>query len=213
MSPAEIVTSGPLLFAFGIALAAGFLSFLSPCVLPLMPGYMSYMTGMTGDQIEQGHGRRRALAAALLFTAGFTFVFTSTIFALQTLGRGLLEYGPAIEAAVGVLMIAMGLVYMGAIPFGRGFQVKWRPAAGLAGAPAFGAVFAISWIPCISPVLAAVTGLSFVQGGTARGLALIVAYCLGLGIPFVLMALGMDAATRALGFFRRHGKAITPPAA
>ncbi|WP_025273114.1 cytochrome c biogenesis CcdA family protein [Haloglycomyces albus] len=209
MSPAEIITAGPIVYAIAIAAGAGLLSFISPCCLPLMPGYLSYITGLTGDQLERGGRKGRVLAGALLFIAGFTFVFTSTVFALQTVGKHLLGNGTTIEVIVGGLMILMGLMFSGLIPFGRGFQIKWRPAAGLTGAPIFGAVFAISWVPCISPVLAAVTGLAYVQGGTTRGLALVIAYCLGLGIPFLLLALGFQKATRAFRFLRSHTRVIT----
>ncbi|GAB3998150.1 cytochrome c biogenesis CcdA family protein [Glycomyces albus] len=209
MNLADIVTSGPLLLGVAIAVLAGVVSFASPCCLPLMPGYVSYVTGLSGSEIAAGDRRGRVLTGAVLFVAGFTAVYILTVFALQTIGRSLLTNGTVIETVVGVLMIAMGIMFIGAIPMGRGFQLRWRPAVGLAGAPVFGAVFAISWIPCVSPVLAAVTGFAYIQDGAARGITLIIAYCLGLGIPFIAIALGMHKLNRAVGFLRRHGRAIS----
>ncbi|RRR96515.1 cytochrome c biogenesis CcdA family protein [Glycomyces terrestris] len=214
MNPAETAASGPLLLAFGVAALAGLVSFASPCTLPLMPGYVSYVTGMSGSELAAKGGtatdRRtgRVLTGALLFVAGFTAVYTVVVFALQTAGRALLQNTAALETAAGVVMIAMGLMFIGLIPTRGGFAPKWRPAVGLAGAPLFGAVFALSWIPCTSPVLAAITSLAVVQDGTARGVGLMIAYCAGLGAPFVLFAVGMHRLARALDFLKRHGRAI-----
>jgi cytochrome c-type biogenesis protein len=211
VSPAETAASGPLLLAFGIAALAGLVSFASPCTLPLMPGYVSYVTGMSGQELDQdGRARRtgRILTGALLFVAGFTAVYTTVVFALQTAGRALLTNTSTLETVAGIVMIAMGLMFIGLIPARGGFAPKWRPAVGLAGAPLFGAVFALSWIPCTSPVLAAITSLAVIQDGTARGVGLMIAYCAGLGAPFVLFAVGMHRLAGALDFLKRHGRAI-----
>lgn len=213
MNLAETAASGPLIVAFGVAALAGLVSFASPCTLPLMPGYVSYVTGLSGDELAaqdqaDGHRRGRILTGALLFVAGFTAVYTTIVFALQSAGRALLANSAALETTAGVLMIAMGLMFIGLVPFGRGYAPRWRPAVGLAGAPLFGAVFALSWIPCTSPVLAAITGLAVIQDGTARGVGLMVAYCAGLGLPFILFAVGMHRLARAFDFMRRHGRAI-----
>ncbi|MQM26401.1 cytochrome c biogenesis CcdA family protein [Glycomyces albidus] len=217
MNPAETAASGPLLLAFGVAALAGLVSFASPCTLPLMPGYVSYVTGMSGAELAgsaAGGGtttdRRtgRVLAGALLFVAGFTAVYTVVVFALQSAGRALLQNTQVLETAAGIVMIAMGAMFIGLIPTRGGFVPKWRPAVGLAGAPLFGAVFALSWIPCTSPVLAAITSLAVIQDGTARGVGLMIAYCAGLGAPFVLFAVGMHRLARALDFLKRHGRAI-----
>jgi cytochrome c-type biogenesis protein len=215
VNAAETAASGPLLLAFGIAALAGLVSFASPCTLPLMPGYVSYVTGLSGQELTTGdtespRGRRhgRILAGALLFVAGFTAVYTTVVFALQSAGRALLANSTVLETVVGVFMIAMGLMFIGLIPSNRGFAPRWRPAVGLAGAPLFGAVFALSWIPCTSPVLAAITSLAVIQDGTARGVGLMIAYCFGLGLPFVLFAVGMHRLAKALDFMRRHGRAI-----
>jgi cytochrome c-type biogenesis protein len=211
VNPAETAASGPLLLAFGIAALAGLVSFASPCTLPLMPGYVSYVTGMSGQELDQdGRARRtgRILTGALLFVAGFTAVYTTVVFALQSAGRALLTNTSMLETVAGIVMIAMGLMFIGLIPTRGGFAPKWRPAVGLAGAPLFGAVFALSWIPCTSPVLAAITSLAVIQDGTARGVGLMIAYCAGLGAPFVLFAVGMHRLAGALDFLKRHGRAI-----
>lgn len=212
MNPAETAASGPLLLAFGVAALAGLVSFASPCTLPLMPGYVSYVTGMSGQELDREHGRDRrtgrVLTGALLFVAGFTAVYTTVVFALQTAGRALLTNTSTLETIAGVVMIAMGLMFIGLIPTRGGFAPKWRPAVGLAGAPLFGAVFALSWIPCTSPVLAAITSLAVIQDGSARGIGLMIAYCAGLGAPFVLFAVGMHRLAGALDFLKRHSRAI-----
>ncbi|MEU6858765.1 cytochrome c biogenesis protein CcdA [Glycomyces sp. NPDC046736] len=215
MNPAETAASGPLLLAFGIAALAGLVSFASPCTLPLMPGYVSYVTGMSGGELQSAAGevkvRRtgRVLTGALLFVAGFTAVYTTVVFALQSAGRALLTNTDVLELVAGIVMIAMGLMFIGLIPTRGGYAPKWRPAVGLAGAPLFGAVFALSWIPCTSPVLAAITSLAVIQDGTARGVGLMIAYCVGLGAPFVLFAVGMHRLAGALDFLKRHGRAIS----
>jgi cytochrome c-type biogenesis protein len=212
MNPAETAASGPLLLAFGVAALAGLVSFASPCTLPLMPGYVSYVTGMSGQELDREDGRDRrtgrVLIGALLFVAGFTAVYTTVVFALQSAGRALLTNSSTLETVAGIVMIAMGLMFIGLIPTRGGFAPKWRPAVGLAGAPLFGAVFALSWIPCTSPVLAAITSFAVVQDGSARGIGLMIAYCAGLGAPFVLFAVGMHRLAGALDFLKRHGRAI-----
>ena len=207
---AETAASGPLLLAFGVAALAGVVSFASPCTLPLMPGYVSYVTGMSGEELAVGENRRRGriLLGSVLFVAGFTAVYTTVVFALQSAGRALLTNTSTLETVAGVVMMAMGLMFIGLMPLGRGFAPRWRPAVGLAGAPLFGAVFALSWIPCTSPVLAAITSLAVIQDGTARGVGLMIAYCAGLGLPFILFAVGMHRLARALDFIKRHGRAV-----
>lgn len=209
MNPAETAASGPLLLAFGVAALAGLVSFASPCTLPLMPGYVSYVTGMSGQELAKDRRVGRVLVGALLFVAGFTAVYTTVVFALQSAGRALLTNSSTLETVAGVVMIAMGLMFIGLIPTRGGFAPKWRPAIGLAGAPLFGAVFALSWIPCTSPVLAAITSLAVIQDGTGRGIGLMIAYCAGLGAPFVLFAVGMHRLAGALDFLKRHGRAIS----
>ncbi|MFV2102028.1 cytochrome c biogenesis CcdA family protein [Micromonospora sp. LOL_024] len=249
----QLAESGPLLLALGAAALAGLVSFLSPCVLPLMPGYLSYVTGLAGvdlegrderkappltPPVEQGapvntaaggeypgggvgtavreDGRSgaavkgRVLAGTLLFIAGFTTVFTTTAILFSSIGRIFFDYERALEIAVGGLIVVLGLGYLGVLPgFQREFRINRLPTAGLLGAPVLGAVFALSWVPCTGPTLAAVLGMATTSGQTDRAVVLAVAYCLGLGIPFIVFGLGFE---RLLGVFRtvrRHSRWVT----
>ena len=205
---AEIARGGPLVLAIGVAALAGLVSFLSPCVLPLVPGYLSYVTGLAGADLEDTHGRRgRIVAGVLLFVAGFTAVFTVTGVLAAGIGRVLLSHARVVEVVVGVVVVVLGVGFLGLVP---GLQREWRvhalPAAGLAGAPVFGAVFALGWAPCVGPTLAAVLGLAAVNGSPSRAVLLTVAYCFGLGIPFLAFGLGFR---RLIGAFRRNGRWVT----
>jgi cytochrome c-type biogenesis protein len=197
---AGIAESGPLLLAIGVAALAGLVSFLSPCVLPLVPGYLSYVTGLAGADLDSGARRGRVLAGTLLFVAGFAAVFVLTSVAAAQFGRALLVHSRVAEIVVGVLIVVLGAAFLGVIP---GLQREWRihrlPSAGLIGAPVFGAVFALSWTPCLGPTLGAVLGLAAIGGSTARAVTLALAYCLGLGLPFIVFGLGFR---RLLGLFR-----------
>ncbi|TDC64918.1 cytochrome c biogenesis protein CcdA [Micromonospora sp. KC207] len=259
----DIASSGPLLLAIGAAALAGLVSFLSPCVLPLVPGYLSYVTGLAGADlesarkgplstppVEQGHpvdtpgggqaagggdghpagparsgdtaggvavreraaertrkGRRpgavvkgRILAGTLLFIAGFTAVFTATAILFASVGRVFIQYERQLEIGVGALIVVLGLAFVGVLPgLQREFRIHRLPAAGLLGAPVFGAVFALSWMPCTGPTLAAVLGMATPGGQLDRAVVLAVAYCLGLGVPFVVFGLAFH---RLLGVFR-----------
>ncbi|TNH23830.1 cytochrome c biogenesis protein CcdA [Micromonospora orduensis] len=219
----ELALSGPLLLAIGAAALAGLVSFLSPCVLPLVPGYLSYVTGLAGADLD---GRRppadpapggaggvavrertaaaavkgRVLAGTLLFIAGFTVVFVATAILFAGIGRVFFEYERQLEIVVGALIIVLGLGYLGMIPaLQREFRISRLPSAGLLGAPVFGAVFALSWVPCTGPTLGAVMGMAATSGQSDRAVVLAVAYCLGLGLPFVVFGLGFQ---RLLGVFR-----------
>lgn len=209
-SLAQSVTDGPLLVAIGVALLAGFVSFASPCVLPLVPGYVSYVTGMTGATRAAEAPRWRVVAGAGLFVAGFTAVFTLIGATIGGAGTWLLINAPILEKVVGGAVIALGLGYLGLIPgLQREARMRWLPTSGLIGAPALGAVFALGWVPCVSPTLAAVQGLAFVEGGADRGVMLSIAYGLGLGVPFVLVALGLAWTSTVVGALRRHGNWVT----
>jgi cytochrome c-type biogenesis protein len=204
---AGIAQSGPLLLAVAVAAVAGLVSFLSPCVLPLVPGYLSYVTGLAGADLDSGARRGRVFAGTLLFIAGFAGVFVLTSVVAAQFGRALLRHSRGVEIAVGVLVIVLGAAFMGLVP---GLQREWRihrlPAAGLIGAPVFGAVFALSWSPCLGPTLGAVLGLAAVGGSTPRAVTLALAYCLGLGLPFIAFGLGFR---RLLGVVRRHSRWVT----
>jgi cytochrome c-type biogenesis protein len=195
-----IAESGPLIGAVGVAALAGLVSFLSPCVLPLVPGYLSYVTGLAGADLDAGHRRGRILAGVSLFIAGFSVVFVLGAVLVSRAGLALYRHQRSLEIAVGVLIVLCGLAFAGLVPvMQRERRIHRLPAAGLVGAPVFGAVFALSWVPCVGPTLAAVLGLATTGGSTSRAVTLGAAYCLGLGLPFIAFGLGFQ---RLLGLFR-----------
>lgn len=236
---AQVATGGPLIAAIGVAALAGLVSFFAPCMLPLLPGYLSYVTGLTGSDLDlltaTGAGaprpeprnadrpanppagiqarrrvRNRAVVGATLFVVGFGAVFTLLAYAAGQAGRTLLAHARAIETGVGVATILLGLAFAGLLPIlRRQWRVHRLPRAGLAGAPVLGATFALSWTPCLSPTLAAVLGLAAVQGSAVRGVILAAAYSTGMGLPFIALALGISGVARAIGLVRRHGAWIS----
>ncbi|WP_416071903.1 cytochrome c biogenesis CcdA family protein [Streptomyces sp. ID05-04B] len=203
--PNQTVMSGALLLALPLALLGGLVSFFSPCVLPLVPGYLSYVTGVTGTDLAEAR-RGRMVAGASLFVLGFTAVFVSGGALFGYFGQTLQENQGVLSKVLGVLMILMGVFFMGLMPWmtQREFRFHRRPAAGLVGAPFLGALFGIGWTPCIGPTLASVIALSSQQGSAGRGAILTVAYCLGLGVPFVLAAVAFRKALGAFGWVKRH---------
>jgi cytochrome c-type biogenesis protein len=203
--PNRTVFSGALLLALPIAVLGGLVSFFSPCVLPLVPGYLSYVTGVTGTYLAEARRGRMALGASL-FVLGFTVVFVSGGALFGFFGQTLQDHKDTLSKVLGVLMILMGVFFMGLLPgmTQREFRFHRRPTAGLAGAPLLGALFGIGWTPCIGPTLSAVQSLSFQQASAGRGALLTVAYCAGLGIPFVLTAIAFRKALGAFGWVKRH---------
>ncbi|MFI7406324.1 cytochrome c biogenesis CcdA family protein [Streptomyces sp. NPDC049541] len=199
------VLHGALLLALPIALLGGLISFFSPCVLPLVPGYLSYVTGVAGTDLAEAR-RGRMVAGASLFVLGFTAVFVSTGALFGSFGYTLQQNKDVLTKVLGVLMILMGVFFMGLMPWmtQREFRFHKRPVAGLAGAPFLGALFGIGWTPCIGPTLASVIALSTEQGSAGRGAVLTVAYCLGLGVPFVLAAVAFRKALGVFGWVKRH---------
>jgi cytochrome c-type biogenesis protein len=204
----DTVASGALLLALPIALAAGLLSFLSPCVLPLVPGYLSYVTGFSAADLSDARGARRGrmLLGSLLFVAGFTAVFVSTGALFGQFGNVLKDYTRLIDTVLGALIILMGLVFMGLMPgfTMRELRTHRRPAIGLLGAPLLGIVFGVGWTPCIGPTLAAILNLSAEQASAGRGALLMTVYCAGLGVPFVVAALAFRKALSAFGWVKQH---------
>jgi cytochrome c-type biogenesis protein len=201
----ETVSDGALLLALPIAVLGGLVSFFSPCVLPLVPGYLSYVTGVGGTDLVDAR-RGRMVAGAGLFVLGFTFVFVSGGALFGFFGQTLLEHQDVLKKVLGGLMIAMGLFFMGLMPWStqREFRFHTRPATGLVGAPILGALFGIGWVPCIGPTLTSVNALALEQASAGRGALLMVAYCLGLGLPFVLAAVAFRKALGAFAWVKRH---------
>jgi cytochrome c-type biogenesis protein len=211
VSASTTITDGSLLLALPLAAAAGLVSFLSPCVLPLVPGYLAYTTGLTAAEVFDDEGRRRGrlVLGALLFVAGFTVVFVSAGVLLGSFGGFLLEHQDALQRWLGAFTIVMGLAFIGVLPWlQRDVRIDKRPAVGLAGAPLLGAAFGLGWSPCLGPTLGAVMALGLDQGTALRGGVLAVAYCLGLGLPFVVTALAFGRAMTAFGWVKRHYLAV-----
>jgi cytochrome c-type biogenesis protein len=242
-----LVADGSLLIAIPIAILAGAISFLSPCVLPLVPGYLGFIGGAvsarpaprvrsvarssqdSAESLRDGDdsaksvtttetdaatapdapARGRLVLGVLLFIAGFTVVFVSMAMLGGTLGRFLLEYQDLITRILGVVIIAMGFVFIGW--FGLAQRIS-RPQVrgnlGLIGAPLLGIALGIGWAPCIGPTLAVILTMAFDSGSAARAALLGVAYSLGLGIPFLLLTLGFGWATRSVSFVRRHIRVV-----
>ncbi len=205
----EAVQNGPLLVAAGVAALVGVIGFLSPCVLPLVPGYLSYVAGLSGAQAE--NNRARMVGGALLFVAGFTAVLVAVESLLfGGFGAAIRDHTVLLERIFGVVTILMGFVFLGYVPLlQREVRFRRLPRAGLVGAPLLGVAFGFAWGPCLTPTLSAVFSLALSQGSTGRGSLLMVFYCLGLGIPFVLVALGIGWVSGALGFVRRHRRAVS----
>lgn len=230
----QTAASGPLLLALGACVLAGLVSFASPCVVPLVPGYLAYMASIVGaerpavtvqaaeqrraeastltleQQRQRVSSRRRVVLAAVLFVAGFTVVFVL----LSAMVLGTVQYlapqQELLQRLGGVVTILMGLVFIGAIPaLQRDTRMQPKALSTWAGAPLLGAVFALGWTPCLGPTLAAALSVAAGTGlDAARGVLLIVAYCLGLGLPFIVVAFGSTRAIRTVGWLQRHTRTI-----
>jgi cytochrome c-type biogenesis protein len=223
----DTVVQGSIVLASLLAFAAGLVSFLSPCVLPLVPGYLSYVTGLSGAELageapaaakaapagavlaeertRTASPRTRVLLGSVLFVLGFTAVFVAYGALFGALGEALFRYQEPITRALGVVVVLLGLAFLGLIP---GMQREWRlhtlPQVGVWGAPVLGVLFGLGWTPCIGPTLGAVQTLAFAEASAARGALLSAVYCLGLGLPFVVVGLLYRRALGAIGWVRRH---------
>lgn len=218
---ASTAFSGSMLLAIPVALLAGFVSFASPCVLPLVPGYLGFVSGLAASSVggpgaprgaggsAPAAGRGRLLLGVALFILGFAVVFVSIGILTGTVGSFLTRWQDEISRVLGVVVVLMGLAFLGAVPFlQRERRLHASPTAGLWGAPLLGFAFGLGWTPCLGPTLVAIYALALGEGSAARGGILAVAYCIGLGTPFLLIALGLQSSTRGLAFLRKHRLAI-----
>ncbi|KUH81938.1 cytochrome c biogenesis CcdA family protein [Mycobacterium sp. IS-1556] len=231
----QLIAGGPVLLALLVSALAGLVSFASPCVVPLVPGYLSYLAAVVGvsddapgDLWSVSGGERRSRStnrtaaaakatrlrvagAAALFVAGFTVVFVLGTVAVLGMTTSLITNQLLLQRIGGVVTIVMGLVFVGFIPvLQREARFTPRQISTLGGAPLLGAVFALGWTPCLGPTLTGVIAVASATDGSnvARGVALVIAYCLGLGIPFVLLAFGSARAVQGLAWLRRHTRTI-----
>lgn len=200
---------GSMALAVPVAVAAGLASFFSPCVIPLLPGYLSYATGLGAAAVIEGGHRRRMLAGSSLFVAGFAVVFVATGVAMGTLGAALLTHQRLISVVVGALTVVLGLVFADVLPLGRReLRLHRVPAFGVVSAPLLGIVFGVGWTPCIGPALSVVLTLALNEGSAVRGGVLAAFYALGLGVPFVLAGLAYTRLAGTVGWVRRHQRAL-----
>jgi cytochrome c-type biogenesis protein len=233
----QLVFSGPVLLAIPVAAAAGAITFLSPCCLPLVPGYLSYVTGMSGsvsaapenppppDEGACGAAtatitvarsrtrpRGRVMLGTLLFVVGFSVLFAVEGITVSSMGAVLAGHAAGLSRILGAVIIVFGLMFLGVFDrftiAGRVFRPSWRPRAGLAGAPLLGVLFGLGWTPCIGPALTAVLLLGQSTGTVVRGGVLAFAYGLGIGIPFLIMAFAIQRGVSVFGFARRHARLI-----
>ena len=201
---------GSMVVAVPIALVAGLVAFFSPCIVPLLPGYVSYATGLGAADVVAGRGRRgRMLAGMLLFVLGFAAVFVATAVLIGGIGGFLLTWKVVITRVMGVVIIGLGLIFLGVVPLGRReLRLSWTPRIGIAAAPLLGIVFGLGWTPCIGPTLGVVYGLALSEGSASRAAVLALVYALGLGVPFVVAGVAFTRMNRAVGFLRRRQQLI-----
>lgn len=227
---AQTAFSGSMLLAIPFALLAGLISFASPCVVPLVPGYVGFLGGLAGAQAHASQslsddspatstrrgfrglwaaGRGRVFLGMVLFILGFTIVFVLTGVLTGAIGVALAQWSDTITRILGVLVIVMGLAFTGIIPaLQTEKKVHVVPNSGLWGAPVLGFVFGLGWTPCLGPTLVAINSLALSEGSVPRGVVLAIAYSIGLGLPFLLIAVGLEKSKKALAFLRTYRRAI-----
>lgn len=198
----EQIFSGALVAAFPFAVIAGLISFLSPCVLPLVPGYLSFAAGFSVS-------RGKVFLGSVLFVLGFSLVFVSFGALFGGIGNRLSANEEFISRILGLVTIFMGFIFYGRFPFSPTIRPKMRTTGGLVGAPLLGILFGIGWTPCIGPALAAVQTLSFQEASATRGAVLSFGYCLGLGLPFIASGLSLDKSAKLRSIIYRRGDVIS----
>lgn len=203
----DTVASGSLSIAIPIAVAAGLLSFASPCVVPLLPGYLSYMTGVAVRDLSSAR-RGRMLLGSSLFVLGFTAVFVTGGALFGGLGGRLIEHQTTISRVMGIVVILFGLGFIGWVPLMQRERRLPLPGVGLAMAPVLGLVFGLGWVPCLSPTLGTVTALAYTEATATRGALLAFAYCLGLGVPFIVAAVAFSRLTPVIAWIRSHERVL-----
>ncbi|MEO7586775.1 MAG: cytochrome c biogenesis protein CcdA [Arachnia sp.] len=198
-----------MLLAVPVAVLAGLVSFASPCVLPLLPGYLSYASGLGASQISDGTGNRRALVLGTIgFVLGFAVVFVLTGALFGGLGALLLEHQRLISVVAGVIIILLGAGFVGWLPMPPQVRLSMVPRMGVAASPLLGVAFGLGWTPCIGPTLSVVLTLALTEGSAVKGATLAFFYALGLGLPFLTFAVAFTRLSPHLGALMRHQRAM-----
>jgi len=207
----QTAASGSLLLAVPVAVVAGLISFFSPCVIPLLPGYLSYATGLSGADLASGDAKRsRMFVGSVLFVLGFSVVFVALGAVSGVVGVWLAVHVRTLNAVLGIVVIVLGLAFIGLVPFlQRDVRVHKVPAVGLVAAPLLGFLFGLGWTPCVGPTLGVIATLSANTGTAGRGALLSAFYALGLGLPFIAAGLFYERALTAFGFVKRHQAWVT----